>query len=66
MTDAQRKKVNDALSIALRAWSSSRDGDLITLVLKLNWVAAWALYGGPKDGPPYGCKDPPSPATPAA
>ncbi len=47
MTDAQRAKVNDSLSLALNAWSTS-DGDLVSLVQRLNWVAAWTVYGPPK------------------
>ncbi len=48
MTDAQRVQVNDALSLAFKAWSTSKDGDLVSLVQRLNWVAAWAVYGPPK------------------
>ncbi len=48
MTDAQRAKVNDALSLALKTWSTSKSDDLVSLVRRLNWVAAWTVYGPPK------------------
>ncbi len=48
MTDAQLAQVNNALSIAFKTWATSESGDLVSLVHRLNWVAAWTVYGPPK------------------
>ena len=49
MVDLDREKINAALSVVLRAWLASKDGDLVDLVRRLGWAAAWARYGAPKE-----------------